>query len=117
MGLGQGGGDADWQSARAPTFGVQKMKSSFESFIDRAFWSLLLGVSSFGVKFLHDLSQSVDQLNQRMVSIVSQLQAQSNEVQAHTNLVNGLSVRVDFLERITDAYPDRVTRSYRLRKK
>jgi hypothetical protein len=93
------------------------MKSNFEAFVDRAFWSLLIGVSSFGVKFLGDLSQSVQELNQRMVSIVSQLQEQSEEVKVHRDLVNGLSARVDFLEKITDAYPDRITRSYRLRKK
>lgn len=99
-----------------PILGTQ-MRSPFESFLDRAFWSLLLGVASFGVKFLHDLSQSVDQLNQRMVAVVNQVQNQSADQQDQREVYNLLASRVEFLERINEIYPNRNSGTYRSRKR
>lgn len=47
---------------------------SLQSFIDRAFWALLLGVAAFGVKFLGDMSQSVTRLNEQVAVILLRLE-------------------------------------------
>lgn len=39
---------------------------TFSAFIDKAFWALLLAISSYGVKFLGELSQNVAELNSKM---------------------------------------------------
>lgn len=44
--------------------------STFREFVNNAFWYILLGVVSFGVKFLSEMSTSIHDLNQKVAVMV-----------------------------------------------
>ena len=66
--------------------------STIEKLIERGFWSLFLGVVTFGVSFLKDLNTNVSELNNKM-AIVLVMQSESKEV------IDSLVERVTHLEK------------------
>lgn len=66
-------------------------KPDFQSFMDRAFWALCIGVVSFGVKFLGDLSaaKNADELKH---------QVEEQRLQRHDELLADIVDRIRRLE-------------------
>ena len=67
---------------------------SFEKFIDKVFWALLLGVVSYGVGQVRSVTDSINELNTKMSVVILQLSNQSKILDSHEQ-------RLLFLERRT----------------
>lgn len=63
---------------------------SFPTIISEISWILMLGVTSFGVKLLKDLSISVDGLNQNILSAIKKLQAHGVILDNHESRIGRL---------------------------
>jgi hypothetical protein len=72
----------------------QQKRTTFEQFIDKAFWTLLLGVVAFGVKFLGELSSSVRDLNSKMEVVVYQSQRHSDEISSLGQRLSNVELRL-----------------------
>lgn len=55
-----------------------KFRSGYEVFAEKLFWMMLTGICSFGVKFLHDTSLTL-QATQRTVAILTTEVANLND--------------------------------------
>jgi hypothetical protein len=67
--------------------------------IDKAFWSLLLGVCSFGTHNLAKLSESVSSLNEKMAVMIYKTERQEQTNIEVKDELKSLGRRIDFVEK------------------
>lgn len=77
---------------------MSRGRTTFSTFVDRAFWTLLLGIAAFGVKFLGDLSTSVAELNVKMEAVVYQTRVHDDEIRRHSDAIQDHGQRIVVLE-------------------
>lgn len=77
-----------------PPLNIGCFMISFEKFIDKVFWALLLGVVSYGVGQVRSVTDSINELNTKMSVVILQLSNQSKILDSHEQ-------RLLFLERRT----------------
>lgn len=75
-----------------------RSRMTFSTFIDRAFWTLLLGIAAFGVKFLGELSHSVAELNVKMEAVVFQTRVHDDDIRRHEDVLLDHGVRIATIE-------------------
>jgi len=56
---------------------------SLEQYIEKAFWALFLGVVTFGVSFIKELSTNVSDLNNKVSIILMNSERQSEMIRDH----------------------------------
>lgn len=62
--------------------------------IDKAFWYLLVGVISYGVKSLHELSSSVSELNAKIAVVIDQQSHQGEELREHASRIHDIELEI-----------------------
>lgn len=67
---------------------------TFSAFVDKAFWALLLGIVSYGVKFLGDMSGSVQELNSKMEVVVYENRLHDYGLKDHERRITELEKEV-----------------------
>lgn len=66
---------------------------SADKIIEKAFWALLIGVSSFGVSYLREMSNNLGLLNEKISVIVSQVSEHTAEIKEHAHRIELLETR------------------------
>ncbi len=73
----------------------------FDKFIEKAFFSLVIAILGFAVKFLGELSTNVQDLNSRIAIIiekVSQHDLKFNAIQENMMILSNHETRIEILE-------------------
>lgn len=68
-------------------------------YIDRAFWTLLLGVCTYASYQLRDMSQSIQALNINMAVVMKSIQVQDGVLETHSEQIRRIEAELDGLNR------------------
>lgn len=74
-------------------------KSELNAFIEKAFWALCIGISSMGVKFLGDLSLSVNNLNKKVEVIMSNVKFNEGLMHDYGGRISSVESQVMTMQR------------------
>jgi hypothetical protein len=66
----------------------------FDSFLSWGFTGLISGILIYGVKVLQDIKASVEQLNERMATIIEKTQWHEKEMERLNNRISAIELRV-----------------------
>jgi len=78
---------------------VADPRMTFANFVDRAFWTLLLAIIGFGVKFLGELSTNVRELNSKIEAVIFESRVHETEIGDHEVRLQDHEHRLNALER------------------
>lgn len=67
---------------------------SFDNFLSWGFTALLSGVLVYGVKILQDIKNSVDELNERMATIIEKTAWHEREMEKMSNRILSLESKM-----------------------
>lgn len=66
----------------------------FSEFLTWGFTGLISGILIYGVKVLQDIKSSVEQLNERMATIIEKTQWHEKEMERLNGRINSIEMRV-----------------------
>jgi hypothetical protein len=66
----------------------------FDEFLSWGFTGLISGILIYGVKVLQDIKSSVEQLNERMATIIEKTQWHEKEMERLNNRISAIELRV-----------------------
>lgn len=66
----------------------------FDSFLSWGFTGLISGILIYGVKVLQDIKSSVEQLNERMATIIEKTQWHEKEMERLNHRITAIELRV-----------------------
>jgi hypothetical protein len=70
----------------------------FGKFIEKLFMALLISCVAFGVKFLGDMSTSLQSLNERVIILTTNVETALQRVAKHAGILERHETRIDELE-------------------
>jgi D-mannonate dehydratase len=62
---------------------MPEKRLTFAQLVDRVFWLLLIGISTWGVKELAEMSESIQSLNVNMAVVVQQIEYNNKILESH----------------------------------
>lgn len=66
---------------------------SFEKFLDRAIWTIMVGVAAYGATQLQSNTVAVGQLNEKLAVVISQMGMQTKSIEDHEARLRVLELR------------------------
>lgn len=64
--------------------------SIFFNILSESSWTLIVSIAAFGVKFLRDLSKSVDQLNHNILVMIGRVDNHEKRIEDHELRLRGI---------------------------
>lgn len=64
--------------------------SIFFNILSELSWTLIVSIAAFGVKFLRDLSKSVDQLNHNILVMIGRVDNHEKRIEDHELRLRGI---------------------------